>query len=187
MRWMVALLAMNPEVQKKMQKEIDLVVPRDSIPSWEDRNKLPYTEAVLLEVQRFASLVPIGVFHTNTEDIQVGDYHLPKDTILFAAAEICHRDPTYWERPNEFYPEHFLDDQGQVLTKKEGFLPFSLGRRQCLGESLAKMELFIFGVCLLQKLFVAPPKGVTISTETDRTEPILNFVKPYKVVMTKRE
>lgn len=40
--------------------------------------RLPYTEAVLLEVQRFASLLPIGVFHSNTEDIQVGDYHLPK-------------------------------------------------------------------------------------------------------------
>lgn len=51
-----------------------------------------------------------------------------QDTVMFGVTEMCHRDPKYWERPDEFYPEHFLDDQGQLLTKKEGFLPFSLGQ-----------------------------------------------------------
>lgn len=186
MRWMVALLATHPEVQKKMQSEIDSVVPRDRPPSIQDREKLPYTEAVLLEVMRFSSLVPLGIMHATTEDVQIGEYHLPKGTGLFASARTCHRDPKYFERPDEFYPEHFLDEGGKVITRKEGFLPFSLGRRQCLGEILARMELFLFASCLVQKFSAAPPEGRTISPISDPTKPFLSFIEPYEVVLTLR-
>ncbi|KAK7079648.1 hypothetical protein SK128_006050 [Halocaridina rubra] len=185
-RWIVALLANYPDIQRKMQKEIDSVVPKERPPSLQDRDKLPYTEAVLLEAQRFASLLPLGVMHATTETIKIEDYVLPEGTVLFGCTEICHRDPKYWERPNEFYPEHFLDGQGKLLTKKEGFLPFSLGRRQCLGESLAKMELFLFATCLFQKFFFAPPKDVSIALQSIGKMPLFNFVPSYKVVMTLR-
>ncbi|NWY63942.1 CP2D6 protein, partial [Erithacus rubecula] len=60
------------------------------------------------------------------------------------------KDETVWKKPNEFYPEHFLDAKGQFV-KPEAFLPFSAGRRACPGEQLARMELFLFFTTLLQK------------------------------------
>ncbi|XP_066987986.1 cytochrome P450 2L1-like [Macrobrachium rosenbergii] len=185
-RWLIALLATHPEIQRKMQKEIDEVVPRDTLPSLQDKDRLPYTEAVLLEVMRYSSFVPVGVMHATTEEIQVGKYRLPKNTTIFASARSCHRDRKYFERPEEFYPEHFLDKEGKVITKKDGFLPFSLGRRQCLGESLARMELFLFATCLFQRFTASPPKGGSISLEPDPFQPILSFIPPYEVVLTKR-
>ncbi|XP_064113391.1 cytochrome P450 2L1-like isoform X3 [Macrobrachium nipponense] len=185
-RWLIALLATHPEIQRKMQKEIDEVVPRDTLPSLQDKERLPYTEAVLLEVMRYSSFVPVGVLHATTEEIQVGKYRLPKNTAIFASARSCHRDRKYFERPEEFYPEHFLDKNGKVITKKDGFLPFSLGRRQCLGESLARMELFLFATCLFQKFTASPPEGDSISLEPDPFQPILSFIPPYEVVLTKR-
>ncbi|XP_064111560.1 cytochrome P450 2L1-like [Macrobrachium nipponense] len=129
-RWLIALLATHPEIQRKMQKEIDEVVPRDTLPSLHDKDRLLYTEAVLLEVMRYSSFVPVGIMHATTEEIQVGKYRLPKNTGIFASARSCHRDQKYFERPEEFYPEHFLDKNGKVITKKDGFLPFSFGMGQ---------------------------------------------------------
>ncbi|XP_064113184.1 cytochrome P450 2L1-like isoform X1 [Macrobrachium nipponense] len=185
-RWLIALLATHPEIQTKMQKEIDEVVPRDTLPSLQDKDRLPYTEAVILEVMRYASFIPIGIMHATTEEIQVGKYRLPKNTAIFASARSCHRNQKYFERPEEFYPEHFLDKEGKVIMKKEGFLPFSLGRRQCLGESLARMELFIFATSLFQRFTASPPKGGSISLEPDCFQPLLSFIPPYEVVLTKR-
>ncbi|XP_068217492.1 cytochrome P450 2L1-like [Palaemon carinicauda] len=185
-RWMIAIMATHPEIQKKMQREIDEVVPKDRLPTLQDKDRLPYTEAVLFEVLRYSSFVPLGLIHATTEDIRVGQYRLPKDTAIFASARSCHRDPRYFERPDEFYPEHFLDKEGKVISKKEGFLPFSLGRRQCMGEILAKNEFFLFSTSLFQNFFASPPKGGSISLEPDPFQPILSFIPPYEVVLTKR-
>ncbi|XP_047740366.1 cytochrome P450 2L1-like [Hyalella azteca] len=186
LRWMILYMAINPEIQAKVHEHLDAVVPSDRLPSLNDRNQLQYVDAMLLEVMRLSSLLPIGLLHTATADVTFEGYDIPKGTSVLACAEMCHRDPAYWKHPDKFYPEHFLDDEGKLDGKKEGFLPFSLGRRQCLGESLARMELYLFSTAILQRFTIEPPEGVTLSTETDPSQMIFNFPKPYEVLLRKR-
>ncbi|XP_047430411.1 cytochrome P450 2K4-like [Mugil cephalus] len=69
-------------------------------------------------------------------------------------------DESQWEKPGTFHPAHFLDKDGKFI-KRDAFMPFSAGRRICLGESLAKMELFLFFTTLLQRFRFTPPPGVS--------------------------
>ncbi|MCL4137129.1 UNVERIFIED_CONTAM: hypothetical protein GTU68_004456 [Idotea baltica] len=73
-----------------------------------------------------------------------------------------HFDPKYFSRPNEFRPEAYINSEGKFVAPKEGFVPFGLGRRVCLGESLARMELFIYIITLVQNLNFAVPPGKTL-------------------------
>nr|XP_027214807.1 cytochrome P450 2L1-like [Penaeus vannamei] len=186
-RWAIHYLAKYPEVQAKVQKEIDSVVPRDVPPSIQQKNSLPYLEAVTLEVHRLASLVRLGVLHSCAKETQFEGFTIPKGAVLAGLQEGCHSDSAYWEKPFEFYPEHFLDAEGKVLAKKEGFLPFGLGRRQCLGESLARMELFVFLSALLQNFSFSAPEGKELCVEKDPKLLILSMPKPLEIVIAKRE
>ncbi|XP_076048604.1 cytochrome P450 2L1-like [Oratosquilla oratoria] len=185
-RWMIALMAVHPDVQTKVQAEIDAVVPRDRVPNLHDRNNLQYLEAVLNEVHRHASFVALGLPHLVSEDTDLEGYILPKGSIVMANIFSCHFDPRYWKYPEKFYPEHFIDEKGKCMTKREGFLPFSIGRRVCPGETLARMELFLFTSAVLQKFTIKSPPGQTIVAETDPSKLLFNHVKPYKVVFEKR-
>ncbi|XP_031215356.1 cytochrome P450 2D28-like [Mastomys coucha] len=79
-------------------------------------------------------------------------------TNLIANLSSVLKDETLWERPLGFHPEHFLDAQGHFV-KQEAFMPFAAGRRACLGEPLARMELFLFFTCLLQRFSFSVPAG----------------------------
>ncbi|NXU42296.1 CP2DF protein, partial [Drymodes brunneopygia] len=109
-----------------------------------------YTNAVIHEVQRSGNIVPIGVPHMTYRDTELQGFFIPKGTTIITNLTSVLKDETFWEKPNEFYPEHFLDAKGQFV-RPEAFLPFSAGRRVCLGEQLARMELFLFFTTLLQK------------------------------------
>lgn len=185
-RWAVFYLAKYPEIQKKVQKEIDSVVPKDELPSLEHKDRLHYTEAFIHEVLRVSSVAPLGGPHTNSEEIELGGYRIPKDCILIGHLEFCHKHPRYWEKPNEFYPEHFLDENGKFCAKKEGFLPFGIGRRICIGEALARMELFYFITALIQNFTFTVPEGETLTTEKSTSERIFAFPTSFKILITER-
>lgn len=187
MRWYIMYMAQYPEVQARVQQEIDSVVPRDTAPALEHRDKLPYTEAVAAEVNRLISVSPTALPHLATRDTELFNYTIPKGTILIAHQECCHRDPNYWEKPDQFYPGHFLDKDGNFISKKESYIPFNIGRRQCLGESLARMELFLFQATLMQNFTFSVPKGEKLPFEKDPTIRIVNIPKLCNVVITKRK
>ncbi|XP_046928156.1 vitamin D 25-hydroxylase isoform X2 [Lynx rufus] len=140
----------------QVQKEIDLIMGPTGKPSWDDKCKMPYTEAVLHEVLRFCNIVPLGIFHATSEDAVVRGYSIPKGTTVITNLYSVHFDEKYWRNPEIFYPERFLDSSG-YFAKKEALVPFSLGRRHCLGEQLARMEMFLFFTTLLQRFHLHFP------------------------------
>ena len=126
LRWMILYMITYREVQVKVQEEIDAVVGRRRLPQWTDRLNLPYTEAVLLEIQRITTIVPLTFPHVASEDTTLAGYDVPKDSFVVANMWAVHNDPDIWDEPDQFRPERFLDASGKLLHRKE-FIPFSAG------------------------------------------------------------
>ncbi|XDB48449.1 hypothetical protein AB1E18_002032 [Capra hircus] len=161
LRWGLLYMALNPEIQEKVQAEIDRVLGQSQQPSTAARESMPYTNAVVHEVLRMGNVIPLNVPREVTVDTTLAGYHLPKGTVVMTNLTALHNDPTEWATPDTFNPEHFLEN-GQ-FKKRESFLPFSIGKRMCLGEQLARTELFIFFTSLLQKFTFRPPENEKLS------------------------
>uniref|UniRef100_A0A2K5RW34 Uncharacterized protein n=1 Tax=Cebus imitator TaxID=2715852 RepID=A0A2K5RW34_CEBIM len=156
--WGLLLMILHPDVQRRVQQEIDDVIGQARRPEMGDQVRMPYTTAVIHEVQRFGDIIPMNMPHMTSRDIEVQGFLIPKGTAIFASLSSVLKDEAIWEKPFRFHPEHFLDAQGRFV-KPEAFLPFSAGRRACLGEPLARMELFLFFTHLLQHFSFSVPTG----------------------------
>ncbi|KAK2855894.1 hypothetical protein Q5P01_004629 [Channa striata] len=155
LRWAIMLMAKYPKIQDQVQEEISRVIGSRRV-QVEDRKNLPFIDAVIHEIQRFASIAPLAVPHKTSEDVTFQGYFIKKGTTVYPHLMSVLYDESEWEKPNTFYPGHFLDKDGKFV-KRDAFMPFSAGRRMCLGESLARMELFIFFTSLLQHFRFTPP------------------------------
>ncbi|XP_062858193.1 cytochrome P450 2J2-like [Trichomycterus rosablanca] len=164
LRWGLLYMIKYPDIQKKVQEEIDRVIGQSRQPSMADKPNMPYTEAVVHEIQRFGNIVPLGLTKMACKDTTLGGYFIPKGTSVNTNLSSVLNDKTMWETPEKFNPGHFLNDKGQFV-KKDAFLPFSAGRRACLGEQLARMELFLFFTFLLQRFTFSPGPEEKLSLE----------------------
>ncbi|XP_070793557.1 cytochrome P450 2C5-like [Pituophis catenifer annectens] len=144
------VVAKLPHIQAKVQHEIDEMVGANRIPSMENRLKMPFTNAVIHEVQRCWKDSLETFPRATTCDIKFHGYNIPKNMAVVPVFPSVHFDPLQWETPEKFNPDHFLDEKGQ-FRKRDAFMPFSAGKRSCPGEALARMELFLFFSVLLQK------------------------------------
>lgn len=145
---------------------------------------MPYTEATIMEVQRLSMAVPLAIPHMTSEKTVLQGYTIPKGTVVIPNLWSVHRDPAIWEKPDDFCPDRFLDDQGQLL-KRETFIPFGIGKRVCMGEQLAKMELFLMFVSLMQSFTFALPAGSEKPIMTGRFGLTL-APHPFNVTVSKR-
>lgn len=147
--WTVLFMAINPTVQEECQKEIDENLGSKT-PAIEDMSKLPYVMATLLEIQRISRVAPSSLPHYLLKDYVVNGYNFKAGTMFLSNLENFLMDPQAFPEPNSFKPERFLEN-GKI-KKNERLAPFGIGKRICMGESLAKNELFIFAVRVLQRL-----------------------------------
>ncbi|XP_035272687.1 cytochrome P450 2F2-like isoform X2 [Anguilla anguilla] len=177
-------LMTHPDVQERCQKEIDEVLGEKEQASYEDRHKMPYTQAMTHEAQRVADTVPLSVFHTTTKDTRLMGYDLPKGTLIIPNLSSVLSEESQWKFPHDFNPSNFLNDQGEFV-KPDAFMPFSAGTRVCLGEGLARMELFLIVVTLLRRFNFVWPEDSGMSDYT----PVFGVTqtpKPYKLVVRLR-
>ncbi|XP_036956138.1 cytochrome P450 2U1 [Acanthopagrus latus] len=156
--WILLYVVLHPDIQDKVQKEIDEVLGPHRAPSYPDKGSLPFTEATIMEVQRLTTVVPLAIPHMASATAEFRGHTIPKGTVVLPNLWSVHRDPTVWDDPDSFNPTRFLDSEGKLL-RKECFIPFGIGRRVCMGEQLAKMELFLTVTSLLQAFKFRLPEG----------------------------
>lgn len=153
--WLLAYIVNYPDVQARVHAEIDEVIGPDRKPRLDDRGNLPYLESTVAEVLRIATTTPLSIPHKSTRGSTLGGYNIPKDTMMMTNLWAIHHDAEEWEKPDVFKPERFLDANGKFSASGpwgfRSYLPFSAGRRVCLGESLAKTELFLVSARLLHQ------------------------------------
>nr|XP_022312398.1 cytochrome P450 2C8-like isoform X2 [Crassostrea virginica] len=174
LRWFSLFMIRHPDVQDKMRKEINDIVGTSRFPNMEDKPKLPYCEAVIHETLRVGAIVPLSIPHGLTNALDYKGFTIPKEAILVPNLHSVLFDEAIFPDPHSFKPERFLDKEG-TLQNTEKVLIFSLGRRVCLGEALARMEVFLFASSLIQRFRLLPgdetipeEKGVTGVTYAPR-------------------
>ncbi|XP_026180005.1 cytochrome P450 2K1-like [Mastacembelus armatus] len=185
-QWCLLFMAKYPHIQDKVQEELDRVVGSRQV-QVEDRRNLPYTDAVIHETQRMANIGPMAIPHKTNQDVMFQGYFIKKGTTVFPLLTSVLYDESEWKTPYTFNPSHFLDKEGRFI-RSDVFMAFSAGRRMCIGESLARMELFLFITSLLQRFRFAPPPGVS-EDELDVT-PLVGFTLtplPHKLCAVSRQ
>nr|QLI62178.1 cytochrome P450 29 [Streltzoviella insularis] len=191
--WMIVFMLRNPDVKRRVQEELDAIVGRGRLPTIEDMPNLPYTETTILETLRMSSIVPLATTHSPTKDVHLNGYKIPAGSQVVPLINCVHMDPTLWNEPNKFNPSRFIDENGKI-RRPEYFMPFGVGRRMCLGDVLARMEMFMFFASMMHQFDVqseagaAPPSlegtvGATIAPQTFRVrfvarEPLLPPAAP---------
>ncbi|XP_004628788.1 cytochrome P450 1A2 [Octodon degus] len=162
--WSLTYLVTKPEIQKKIQKELDTVIGRHRRPQLADRPQLPYMEAFILEVFRHSSFVPFTIPHSTTKATTLNGFYIPKERCIFINQWQVNHDPKQWEEPFEFRPERFLVANNTAINKtlSDKMLLFGLGKRRCIGETLGRWEVFLFLAILLQQLEFSVPPGMKV-------------------------
>ncbi len=179
LNWAMLYMILNPEIQKKVQEELDEVTGRSRMPTLADRDKTPYTEAVIHEIQRCGNIAPIGVTHCSTADSHLKGYFIPRGTNIFLNMGHVMKSPNNFPDPEKFDPLRFLTKEGKFKPHPM-VIPFGLGKRRCLGEILARSSLYLF--------FTGIVSTFTLTKENDKdyltTEPFLGGTlspQPYKM------
>ncbi|CAL7933607.1 unnamed protein product [Xylocopa violacea] len=177
-------LVLYPNVQKKAHEEIDRVIGRNRLPTLEDRARMTYTNAVVLESIRMFMGRTLNVPHRALRDTTILGYKIPKNTMLIANFNRIVMDEA-WDNPEDFRPERFIDESGNIVTPHT-FIPFSIGRHRCMGENLARSNMFIITTALLQAFTFSPVPGEEKPSSQDFIDGVTAGPKPFRAMVSLR-
>ncbi|KAI6187499.1 Cytochrome P450 33C9 [Aphelenchoides besseyi] len=153
--WGLIYLMEHPEVQQKMRIEMDRAVGRERLITVADKWAIPYTTAVVNEILRLSNILAVNVMHKTLADVEINGYLIPKGACILPQISTVLYDEEVFHEPRKFRPERFLDHDGNFKRIAE-WIPFSIGRRKCLGESLALMESFLFVANIFHRFIILP-------------------------------
>uniref|UniRef100_A0A674EBT3 Steroid 21-hydroxylase n=1 Tax=Salmo trutta TaxID=8032 RepID=A0A674EBT3_SALTR len=180
--WTVAFLLHRPEVQYRVYDELCSVLD-GRYPQYSDRHRLPVLCAVISEVLRLRPVAPLAVPHRAIRDSSIAGYFIPKNTVIIPNLFGAHHDPAVWTDPYAFKPERFLEGGG---ASTRALLPFGGGARLCLGEAVAKMELFLFTAYLLSDFQFVPAESRASLPDLTGVASVVLKAKAYTVIARPR-
>ncbi|KDR82184.1 hypothetical protein GALMADRAFT_135544 [Galerina marginata CBS 339.88] len=183
------VMAINPAVQRKAQAEIDRVTGSKRLPEFEDRESLPYVEAIYREVMRFRPPLPLGLPHCVTEDDYYKGYFIPKGTTVFSNIWAMTHDEAVYTEPFKFQPERFIDEDGK-LNDDDRILAYGFGRRLCVGKHIASSTMWLVIASVLASFDISKSKddfGNDIEIDDDYNEVgLINHKKKFQCSITPR-
>ncbi|XP_022074767.2 steroid 21-hydroxylase [Acanthochromis polyacanthus] len=182
LNWTVAFLMHRPEVQTRVYEELCTVL-EGRYPKYSDRHRLPVLCSLISEVLRLRPVAPLAVPHRAIRDSSIAGYFIPKNTVIIPNLFGAHHDPAVWSDPYSFKPERFLEGGG---GSTRALIPFGGGARLCLGESVAKMELFLFTAYLLRDFQFVPAESRASLPDLRGVASVVLKIKSYKVVARPR-
>lgn len=159
--WVWYLLSQSPEVEAKMHAEIDTVLA-GRLPTYDDVPNLPYTRAVFEETMRLYPPVPILSRQAKSED-RIRRRKIPAGSIMLVVPWLLHRHKDYWDQPDAFIPERFMDVNKR--PDKFLYLPFSVGPRVCIGKMFGMVEAVLAISTLAQRYRLTLPQGTAVTHE----------------------
>jgi len=180
--FLIALMMHYPDVQAKVHAELDSLANGRTYIDMNDKDKLPYTEATMNEAWRQMAVAPFGPPRIGHKDVKIGKYNVPKGTLIMYNTHTMHMDPSIWGDPQAFRPERFIANG--KFEPSDRLFPFGIGRRRCLGESLARMEAFLFFSNIMLNYSFKPINGVPPSLEPEAG--FTNGPYPYSCNISRR-
>ncbi len=181
--WAFLFMLKNPQCLRKVQEELDVACGRTRAPQWADRINTPYTEATIHEIQRVANIAFMSIPHVATKDTTLGGCNIPAGTLILLSLGHVMHDPNVFPRPKQFDPERYLhkdEKTGQVkFVPHPRVIPFGLGKRRCLGETLARMELYLFFTGIVHQFDIEAAPGEELNADDYIVRGVL-IPLPYK-------
>ncbi|KAH9990147.1 cytochrome P450 [Russula vinacea] len=180
-------MTMYPEVQRKIQAEIDANVGTDRLPTFADRDSLPYLATTLKEIIRWGPTTPLGAPHCVEQDDVHNGYFIPKGSIIMANIWHFMHDPEVYKDPMTFNPDRLIAQPGKPAEPDPFDFAFGYGRRACPGNQLAQSIMYIFGATVLSVFniekvsingVVQEPRNAFSSGVLVRPMPFQSVLKP---------
>uniref|UniRef100_H2Z815 Uncharacterized protein n=1 Tax=Ciona savignyi TaxID=51511 RepID=H2Z815_CIOSA len=184
LRWGFLTMALHPEYQTRVRCEIDDVIGRNGTAKLSDQSKMPFTRAVIAELLRFRTLGPLSLPRAAVKDVTVQGYKIPKGTNVSSGPSLIVTHEKIWETPHLFIPDRHLDPDGNFVSSKY-ILPFGAGVRSCLGENLARAELFLVFVATLQNFELSVDENKPPSLDEGRSG-IIYTPNPFNLIINQR-
>ncbi|XP_015676154.1 25-hydroxyvitamin D-1 alpha hydroxylase, mitochondrial [Protobothrops mucrosquamatus] len=165
--WSLYELSRHPQIQAAVHEEITTVMQDGLIPTAAEVAQMPLLKAVVKEVLRLYPVIPGNARVISDRDIQVGDYIIPKKTLITLCHFATSRDEKYFSDPNSFQPERWL--QKNASHHPYASIPFGFGKRSCIGRRIAELEVYLALARILMHFKVKPEEEGQIVSPMTRT------------------
>lgn len=186
LKWMILYMIAYPEVQSRVQKELDDIVGCSRKVHLSDRKKLNFTVATILEIMRITSVVPLSLPRMATMNTKLNGISIKEGFVALVNIHSIHMEESFWEDPEVFRPERLLKNNCEIDKEKaKHIVPFGLGRRRCVGEQLAEINIFLLFCNLMQRCtFSAVEDG---EIDLNPVPGLVYHPKPFRAIVKQRQ